>query len=247
MNHMTITIAASENPRGRYTTFRATNKVVKALAQLRDAKLGFATIHGYKPTTNWAVVPTHDINFNFGFVVSRLYKAQREAIATMSLADLDPKKVAMWVANSGKNAFATIEEQFDYCKANMVETVGKSLDGSLSNAHTEAHDECYCTIRNSIKVHFITEEVTLDDGRKVKRPVLDSDGVPTVASILIPYLERHTKTVVAGERKVVKSGSKVLMDNAIEYSLPKSLQFRMVSLKEDNFVDLSMSGELVTL
>lgn len=244
---MIITIDPTENPRGRYTTFHASNKVVKALAQLMEAKLGFATIHGYKPTTNWATVPVQDINFNFGFLTSRLYKAQREAVSTMTLADLDSKMLTKWIPSKGKDSFATAEEQFDHCKEKMIGTIGASLTGELDNAHTEAHTECYCTVRNSIKVHFVTETIELEDGRKVKRPVLGDDGLPTVASILIPYLERHTTTIVEGVRKEVKSGSKVLMDKAIEYSLPKSLKFRMVSLKEDNFDDLKMSGETITV
>ena len=85
----------------------------------------------------------------------------------------------------------------------------------------------------------------MEDGKKVKRPVLDEDGHPTVANIIVPYLEENKVTLVEGVRKKVNSGSKVLMDNAIEREMSNRLRFRSLSLKEDNFDSLKFGGESI--
>jgi len=226
---LTITIPASENPRGKYTTFHCSDRFAQAIAQLRAAHAGIAWVHGYKPSTNWKLRPTNHVCFQFAFIVSRLYNRQIEAMREIKLADLDLSK---WVPSKGPNAFDNAEDQFTYCVNALTESKVKSLRGELENAHTEAHDRNYCGLRNSVKVNFVTEKDP-ETGKRV--PVLDEQGIPTVASILIPYLEIRTINVEQGERKSVNSGSKVLMDNAINKALSKRLNYKMLSLKDENF------------
>jgi hypothetical protein len=76
-------------------------------------------------------------------------------------------------------------------------------------------------------------------------PVLDN-GFPTVASIMITYLENSKTVRVAGVRKVVNSGAPVLMTNAIESLLnDRSVGLRTLSLKESNFERLVIDNEVV--
>ena len=234
---LTITIPSNEKPRGKYTTFHCSDRFAQAIAQLRAAHAGIAWVHGYKPSTNWIKRPTNDVCFQFAFIVSRLYKRQIEAMKDIKLSDLD---LSEWVPSKGKNAFDNAADQFAYCINTLTESKDKSLKGELDNAHTEAHDRNYCTIRNSVKVNFVTEKDP-ETGKQV--PVLDDDGIPTVASILVPYLEIRTINKEKGERKSVNSGSKVLMDNAINKVLSKRLNYKMLSLKDDNFTDLRVGGD----
>lgn len=229
---LTITIPQDESPRSTFHTFHCTEKQAQAIAQLRTAHKGLGAVKGYKPSTNWTVVPTQNVQMVAGFILSRLYKKQIAAMRELKLEDLD---LSSWVPGKRANSFDTAQEQFDYCIAKMIESKEKSLKGELENAHTEAHSRNYCNVCNSIKVNFKTVK-DVETGKQV--PVLDSEGIPTVSSILVPYIEVHTVTVEKGERKVVNSGSKKLMDKCIEAFLGKSYKYKQFSLKDDNFIEL---------
>jgi hypothetical protein len=216
-------------------TFNCDDKQYVAICQLMSAHKGFAQVVGYNPSTGWKTIPTHNINCLVGFRTSSLYVRQIEALRTLTLKDLD---LSNWVPNKGANACATPEEQFELCIEKLIESKTKTLDGVRDDAHRIAHDRNYSTICHSIKVNFVTQMI-----HGLQIPVLAENGLPTVASILVPYLERHVKVVVEGERKTVNSGSKVLMDNAIDDALPLALHFKMVSLKPDNFQSMRCGGE----
>ena len=80
----------------------------------------------------------------------------------------------------------------------------------------------------------------------MEQPVL-TDGLPTVASILLSYLELNKTVVQEGDYKVVDSGPKVLMDNIIErYLNQRSVGIKTLSLKEDNFEALNVSKQTFT-
>jgi len=232
-----LTLNISEG-RGNFKTFNCTNKQAQAIAQLREAHKGFAAVKGYIPSTSWTVRPVQNIQMIIGFVTSRLYKRQVTAMRELTIDDLNTSK---WIPSKGKNSCATAQEQFDFCIALAAEQKSKSLAGELENAHTTAHKRNYLTISNSIKVNFVTEKI---NGLQI--PVLDANGIPTVDSILVPYLEIKTVTVEAGERKNVNSGSKVLMDQAINQALSKRLAFKQISLKDDNFDSLTVGRENIS-
>ena len=236
---LTLTIPADEAPRATYCTFHCSEKQAQAIAQLRDAHKGFGAVEGYKPSTDWKVRPTQNIQFIAGFIVSRLYKRQIDALRELTFADLD---LSAWVPNKGRNACDNAQDQFDLCIGKLIDSKTQSLAGELENAHTEAHDRNYCAIANSIKVNFVTEK---DEETGKQMPVLDADGIPTVSTILVPYLEVHKVTVTEGERKVKNSGSKVLMDNAINKAMGKRFAFKMLSLKDDNFDRVRIGREVI--
>lgn len=225
--------------KGAYKTFVCTNRQAQAIAQLREAHKGFAAVKAYRPTTNWIERPSQNIQMIVGFLTHRLYQRQMDAMSDLSVSDLNLSK---WVPSKGKDACATAEEQFALCVELAKTSKSKSIEGELKNAHTAAHERNYLTICNSIKVHYISEKNA--DGIKV--PVLNADGLPMVESILVPYLEIKTVTVVEGKRKVVNSGSKVLMDNAIEKAMSKRYAFRMMSLKDDSFDEFKVGSETIS-
>lgn len=244
------TISASAAKGSVYTTFKCTQKIADALASLEQATLGFATVHDYRPSSEWDVIPTQRVNAQIGWHVSRLYGRQIDALQVLPFADVD---VSKWVPNKGRtkrdleNARSTPEAQFLLCRDKMINAKRFDVEREEKSvsAYREGHKNCYCIIRNSIKVHFVTETVKGPDNKKLTRPVLDADGHPTVDSINIPYLERSLVTIQEGKRKVRDSGSKVLMDKAIERALPKSLRFKSFTLKSDNFSKITFSNDVL--
>ena len=130
---------------------------------------------------------------------------------------------------------------FNERKQAMIDSMNKTLNDDRSDAHRQGHDRCYLHIAEGVKVNYVTEKGT--DG--LMHPVLDN-GFPTVASIMVTYLENSKVTRVKGERKVVNSGAPVLMGNAIESLLnDRSVGLRTLSLKEGNFERLVIDSEVV--
>lgn len=212
-------------------------EAIAALEQTR--KGGFARVYGYKPSTDWVESPVQDISLITRFSTEKLYQRKRAALDSISFNDVKPA-----IAANPKLAALSVDKQralFHERLEQEVESLTKTLDGDRSDAHRQAHDRCYLRIADGIKVHFVTEKGA--DG--LMHPVL-TDGFPTVASIMIMYLENSKVTRVAGVRKVVNSGASVLMKNAISKLLnEKSVGIKTLSLKEDNFERLVIDKEVV--
>lgn len=236
---LTITIPESEAPRSQFRTFNCTEKQAIVISRLRLAHKGFGAVKGYRPTTNWEVSPVQNIQFIAGFRTSLLYTRRIERLQRMKFGEVD---VSKWIASKGRDAFNRPDDQFYHCRSSMCIKMHRSLDGNLGNAHTRAHSRNYCGLTNSIKVNFVTEK----DANGHEIPVLDEHGIPTVASILIPYLEIKTKTIKEGKRKVKNSGSKVLMDNAIMRAMGKRFAIKMLSLKDNNFQEVVIGREHIS-
>ena len=234
---LTLSINREESPRSAHLTFWVNESQAKAIAQIRQAHKGFGAVKGYKPTTDYKVSPVQNVQFNFEFVVSRLYKKTLRQLNELSLNDLD---LSSWVPAKGAKSCATAAEQFELCKQLMTASFTASLERSLENAHTEAHGRNYCKFGNSVKVNFVTVKDE-ETGKQV--PVLDDNGIPTVASILIPYLQIKKVVVVPGEKKVKNSGSKILMDNAIKKAMGPRFQIKQLTLKDNNFESLHLGKQ----
>ena len=212
-------------------------ETLQALTDTR--KGGFARVYGYKPTSDWVVPPVQEIVMITRFSTEKLYARKVKARNELKFADVlpaiakNPKLSAMTVSD--------LEALFNERKAMEVDSMEQTLDGDRSGAHREGHDRCYLHIDQGVKVNFVTEKGK--DG--LMYPVL-TDGFPTVASIMLSYLENSKVTRVAGVRKVVNSKPPKLMSNAIESVLnKKSVGLKMLSLKEDNFERLVIDGEVV--
>lgn len=194
---------------------------------------GFGTAVEYKPTTNYVEVPTVNIQFISKFSVAKLYERRLEALQGIAFCDIvcDHPKLA---------ALSKLDQQamFSQCIAAMVDSMRKTLIGDRDDAHRQAHDKFYVNHSQGVKCHLETT-----DGPEGTELVL-TDGLPTVASIMLNVIEIGRKVIVPGKKKVVNSGPKVLMDNAIAAVWGKrTLHMQTLSLKPHNHKCVRMGGE----
>jgi len=206
---------------------------LETMALLRNG--GFASVIGYKPTTGYVTIPTVNIQFISKFSTLKLYDRRLAALQQVAFADLvitAPKLVAM-----EKNAQHSL---FHDCVAAMIGSMMKTKDGDRSDAHRQAHDTFYVNRCEGVKCHLRTEK-----SKGETHLILAEDGNPIVDSIMLSIIEIGRKVIVEGQYKVVNSGEKVLMDNAIDKVIGKrSLSYKALSLKEDNHECVRMGGEV---
>ena len=218
----------------------ATEKEIAALTILSETrKGGFASAIGYRPSTNWIEAPTQNIQFMSRVSTERLYARRIKALEALTFADVanhiasDPKLAAM-----SHNDLLTL---FNDRRQMEVDSMTKTLEGDRSDAHREGHDRCYVSVCQGVKVNLVTEKG--EDG--LKHPVL-TDGIPTVASIMVTALFLNVTTVVEGVRKVVNSGAPVRMSKIIAKAVDKpGLTIKMLSLKADNFDAITIDRETI--
>ncbi len=213
-------------------TFRATAAQVEALENLSEArKGGIATVYGYRPTSGYVKdkYPVQDMQMLTRFSTENLYKRKMAALSDIRFSDVKPHIDADPVLSKmDETALLTL---FNDRKAGEVSSMNTTLSGDRSDAHRQGHDRCYARVADGVKVHFVTEK----DADGIMQPVL-TDGLPTVASIMVSYLEISKTVREAGEYKTVNSGAPVRMSNAIAKVLnSRSVGLKMLSLKEDNF------------
>lgn len=224
-------------PEGKVWASQQQAETLEALTQTR--KGGFARVYGYKPSTDWVTSPVQDIVAVTRFSTAKLYERKRKALESITFAD-----VADAIAANPKLAALTATDArklFDERKAQEIESIETTQAGDRSDAHRQGHDRCYMHLADGVKVNYETEKGK--DG--LMHPVL-TDGFPTVASIMLTYLENSKVTRVPGVRKVVNSGASVLMKNAIATKLnERSVGIKTLSLKEDNFERLVIDGEVI--
>jgi len=223
-------------PNGKVWASAQQAETLEALVQTR--KGGFARIYGYKPSSDWVISPVQDIVCVTRFSTAKLYERKTKALNSITFADVKPAiaKEPKLAALSAKEA----EDLFNERLGDLIASMEKTLDGDRSDAHRQGHDRCYLNLAEGVKVNYVTEKV---DG--LMQPVL-TDGFPTVASIMLTYLENSKVTRVEGQRKVVNSKPPKLMTNAIESLLKKrSVGIKTASLKEDNFERLVIDGEVI--
>ena len=201
-------------------------------------KGGFAHVSGYVPTTDYIETPIVNITFISRFSTAKLYARKSFALGQLSFEDITIKgdKLETLDSDAQKTLFAE-------CVAKMVASMTKTLEGDRSDAHRQGHDRCYVVTSQGIKIHLDT--VKGDDGHMV--PVL-TDGHPTAKSIMVGMIETMRSTVKEGVKKTVKNGAKVQMDKCIDRALnSRSVSYRTLSLKENNFDTLKMGGEEFTV
>ena len=211
--------------------FRATQQQADALATLSVARAGgLATVYGYVATSGRVKPETANLTILTRFSTGRLYERK-----SLALSDITFSQCRDAIAKQPKLAALSEQEQvklFNDCKAKMVDSMTKTLDGDRSDAHRQGHDRCYARVADGVKVHFVTEK---DKESGLMEPVL-TDGLPTVANIMVACLELNRNVREPGEFKVKKSGAPVLMSNAIAKVLnSRSVGLKFLSLKEGNF------------
>jgi hypothetical protein len=212
--------------------FRATAAQSEAIDSLSVArKGGIATVYGYMPTTGYVKdkYPVQDMQIITRFSTERLYARKMAALSEIRFSDVRDHIAADPVLSVMNEA--ELLTLFNTRKADEVASMNTTLSGDRSDAHRQGHDRCYASMAEGIRVHFVTEK----DEEGLMQPVL-TDGLPTVASIMVTYLELNRNVRVKGEYKVVNSKAPVRMSNAISKVLnAKSVGLKTMSLKEDNF------------
>lgn len=214
----------------------ATQKQINTLNTLdQTIKGGFATVHGYMPTSNYINPPTVNINFISRFSSEKLYARKMKALQDVKFSDLtitDPKLTAL----------STTEQQtlFHSCVTKMLESMQKTLNGDRSDNYRQAHDTFYGKSSMGVKVHFQTTK----NGKETILTLLE--GLPIVDSIMLSVIEIGRKVITEGTYKTVNSGPKVLMDNAINKAIKsKTISMKTISLKSGNHTDVTIGGELI--
>jgi hypothetical protein len=208
---------------------------------------GFATVHGYKPTTDYVKIPTVNIQFRSKFSTVKLYQRRLAALGSVAFDDLvltAPKLLALTKLEQQK--------QFLVCQTKMLESHTLTIDDVREDAHRQGHDRCHAPVCTGVKVHLFTEK--RDDG--LMHPILADDGNPTMSHVKLSALITGRTTIVEGEKKIVNSGPKVLMDHAIEKAWEKKmdklhgkchgkLAYVTLSLKADNHDHIRIGGEIM--
>lgn len=216
--------------------FRATAQQADAVKSLIVSRAGgVASVRGYKPAAGYVIGrgPTVDLQIITRFSTENLYKRRMSALSEIRYSDVADliKKDILLDSMSHANLLAL----FNTRKADEVESMNKTISGDRSDSHRQAHDRCYAKMAKGIKLHYVTEKIA-----GIMEPVL-TDGLPTAASIMVSYLQISKTVRVEGEYRIINSGAAVRMSNCIVQLLnSKSVGFRMLSLKEDNFESLVM-------
>ena len=218
-------------------TFNVSPRHAAALELLMETNGGgFATVKGYVSTSDRIVPEKADIQFISRFKVENLYARRRAALEAITFADVYPL-----VKDHPKVAAldeSKVEAIFNERKAKEIASIDKTASGDRDDAHRAAHDRNYLTVVPGVKTNWITEKN--DEGLQI--PVLDSDGFPTVGSIMLNIIQVNKTVIEPGEYKVVNSGVPVILSNAIKSLLPKSCKMKTISLKENNFDSLAING-----
>lgn len=198
-------------------------------------KGGFAVIQDYIPSSGWVTSPVQTIHAITKFSVSKLYERKLVNIAAITFAD-----VQAGVAKDDKLSqlsLSDVQAIFDTRKDMEMASLQKTLDGDRSDAHRQGHDRCYLRVATGIKVNLVTERG--DD--KLMHPVLNGEGIPSIASIMVNALFVNVNTTAKGVRKTVNSGNPVRMSALISRAIDKpTTAMRTISLKSDNFSKLSI-------
>lgn len=225
------------------TTVNITADQMDRVTTLQAAHHGFAAIMGYVSTTGRVTPETANYVIQSKFSTQRVRDNNVAALREITVDDLD---LTDWVPNKGKNACDTAEEQFELCVKLLLDSIEKTNSGDRSDAHRQGHDCNYLRVCSGVKIHYVTDFVKNEEGKSVKRPVLDKDGVPTVKSIMVEGLVHDRKVVTKGEYKKVNSGSKVLMDNAIKrvWNRRRNNLVTFV-LTDDKFESVKIGGEWI--
>ena len=192
--------------------FRATAEQAEAIESLSQARAGgIAKVYGYQPQTGYVKgkYPLQDMEVLTRFSTERLYERKARALSEITYNDIREHVAADPVLN--KMPEIELLALFNDRKAGEVASMAKTLTSDdRSDAHRAGHDRCYARMADGIRVNYVTEK----DADGLMQPVL-TDGLPTVAAIIVNVLEISKTVRVAGEYKVVNSGAPVRISNCI--------------------------------
>ena len=137
-----------------------------------------------------------------------------------------------------KNGGENLEPAFDAAKAEVLASLAESLEGDGGDAHRMGHRLCYATFDAGdvpVKCHLATEKG--DDGHM--RPIMESNGLMAVDSIMLPFFTVSRKVIDKGDWKETNSRLPTLLKDAIRKAtgLP---EWKALSLGKGNFRTLTL-------
>ena len=204
---------------------------------------GIGQVTGYQPSTGYVEKPVVDIQFISAFSYERLNERKEKALNEMTFEDIQDLVTGENAKGTKLEGVAleTLRDTFEQRKAQELASIQKTANGDRSDAHRQAHDRNYAKF-GAVKVNFVTAKNS--EGKQV--PVLADNGLPTVASILLPIIEIRRSYTVEGKRKVVNSGVPVLVGNAIKKAMKgHSVNYQTLSLKDGNFERVSVAKRTI--
>jgi hypothetical protein len=199
---------------------------------------GCASIHGYRPTSGYVESPVVDLQVLTRFSTAKLMMRKLEAIRAIKFQDAMPGILRDEVL-SEKNILE-LKELFDTRHTYEMSTITKTQDGDRSDAHRQGHDRCFATFGDGVKCHLFTEKNPTDK----KMYPIKLNGLSVLESIKLPVLELARKVVTEGVSKPKpNSRAPKRMSNVINALLnSRSVGYKTLALKEDNFDKLVISG-----
>ena len=227
-------VLSFESRKVRMTDAQATT--VATLAG--TAKGGFACIHGYKPSSKVIEQPIFDVTVISRISYARLCERKLAKLDEVSFSDVQP--LLADYPQLSQLSDTEQRELFTTRLAFMQNAVSRDRD--RENAQSQAHRRNYVTIAQGIIGHLVTETVE-EEGKRLKLPVVDSNGVYTLDHIMIAGLPVQKRVIAEGSYQTTKNPrNPTLMGAAIERLMPKvSTRYRRYSLKGDNFDRVSIS------
>lgn len=222
-------------------TFYVSDKQANTIAQLVTAtKGGFASAIGYVSTSKRITPETADFVFISKFSIEKYYKRKIAKLKAVTFADVQPSIMVDMLMNA--EPIEEVEALFELRKQFEITAMEKTLNGVRDSAGQLAHDRCYASIDDGVKVHFVTEKQG-----NIMMPVL-FNGYPVCASVMLHALEVKRTVRVPGTYKPVNSGAPVRMSNYLNRAIKGSQNFNFMtfSLKDDNFEEIRIGGEVLT-
>jgi len=224
--------------------FRCTANQIETIEKLKTiAKGGIGAVHGYVIESNRVKPEKVDMQFIAAFSTEALYKRKATALESLTYDE-----VAEFAEQHDKVLALSKEErvaEFERRKQKELDSINTTLSGDRSDNRRKAHDRMYCSVGQGVRVHFhgVKESYADEDGKKKSRTVPDMvAGLPVCKSIILNILEIKREVLEEGEYKKVNSGAGVLIQNAMFKALNlRSIGFKSLSLKEDNFDSLVIS------
>lgn len=220
----------------------ALNDVCEHIATVKRGRFGVITGHQSGIDNPKCERPTvSDITFitnpRYDRYLERM-KTAVQAVEFVTFIGKVPNLKEMKAKNGGEN----LEPAFDAAKKDILDSLKDSQSGEGEDAH-RGHRLCYATFDAGdvpVSCHLATEKG--DDG--LMRPIVESNGLMSVNSIMLPFFTVSRKVTDPGKWKETNSRLHTLMKDAIRKAtgLP---EWKALSLGKGNFRTLTLDKATV--
>lgn len=223
----------------------ALNDVCEHIATVKRGRFGVIAGHQSGIDNPKCVRPTiSDITFITQPRYDRYLERMRAAVSAVCfLPFVNSLPQSLYQEMKAKDKGGDLEAAFDAAKADVLASLAESLEGDGGDAHRMGHRLCYATFDAGdvpVKCHLATEKG--DDG--LMRPIVESNGLMAVDSIMLPFFTVSRKVIDKGDWKETNSRLPTLLKDAIRKAtgLP---EWKALSLGKGNFRTLTLDKATV--